>query len=332
MTELVEILEAASAWGLVPSAVQKLEGQGPDEHWRLQVDGREFRVLRRYHPRHNPRGTAFEHQVLDFLAGLGWPVAAALPSQGGTTVVQTPAGLWALFPFLPGSPAPPDTIFLQRKGVVLAVLHRDLAGGEFPAQRPGFGRVTDLDLYLQPYGFQAFEDLAERLSAIDPGRAQALVRLRRRSLEECLRAGYEDLPVQVIHNQCLGGNVLFVDRDVTGLLDFGSTHCDARMADVGRSLDVDCGPDPALQARWLAGYAAFAEPPISPAEAGALPALVLASALWNTVMPLALALSGWGESSLLDSALRSLDHDLPRREAALDEMRRVALAAAHVRR
>jgi Ser/Thr protein kinase RdoA (MazF antagonist) len=342
--ESVQVAEALAAWGITPSAVRPLPGGAVNEHWRVESADGQVYVLRRYHPRHAPEGTAYEHDVLAFLAGRNWPVAAPIPASDagipgtasdaampgraeGPTVVERAAGRWSLFPFLPGEPPPDSLRSLQRKGALLALLHADLREWDSPGQRPAFSRVTDLDTYVRPDGFPSFEALTEWFEEVDPLRAQTLARIRSRNLIVLEEWGYGDQPDVVIYNECFADNVLFEGDWVTGILDFDLTHEDARVADIARSLTVDCGTDGWRVHSWVTGYAAHAEPRLSRSEADLLPPLMVANEVWNAALPLAIA-SRTESSWMIESARRSIDERLPQIEGQEQELRRVVRVAA----
>lgn len=322
------VSEALAYWGYPVKNVEPMAGSGVNQHFKVEIDNGDLGVLRRYHPRHSLASTPYEHAVLRHLEAKGWPVAAPLPTTTAQYVVQTEDGCWSLFPYLFGSAPPRDKpLFLQRKGVLLALVQRDLREWESPEQRTGFGRVTDLDTPLQSLGFADFDALISELARSDATRARALQGIRERNRETLVRRGYDELSDWTVWYACLGDNILFTDDDVTGLLDFDLAHRDARVADAARSLVVDCEIDAERISRWLAGYATFAEPSLSIVEADLIPDLMLASAVWNTVVPLSIAATG-GPAWMLESARRDIDETLPRLQEAVPALRRVTHAAA----
>ena len=338
MDELQAAIHAALAsWGVTPAAVRPLSGGVANEHWRVEpsaglpaaVPGGPL-VLRRYHARHAPEGTGYEHAVLSFLAERDWPVAAPIATFDGQTVVTTPAGRWALFPFLPGEPPPASPLTLQRKGALLALLHTDLAEWTAPGQRPSFGRVTDLDVYVRRGGFPNFDTLIDWYAGRDPERAHALAAAQRRSEGWMERLRYADFPDTPIYNECLGANVLFEGDEVTAILDFDRTHLDTRTADISRSLAVDCGADLDAVQRWMIGYTAHARPQLTPDEVAIIPALMVASEIWNTAVPLAIS-AGEPSPELLASVEASIDRRIPLFETAMPELRRAVRQGAALR-
>ena len=330
-------LSALAAWGIEPRGVAPLAGGAVNEHWRLETAEAPL-VLRRYHRAHAAEATPYEHAVLRYLDGNGWPVAAPLSTPAGDTAVETAGGRWALFPFLPGAPLADSPRALQRMGALLALLHADLQ--EWPdaaGQRPTFGRVTDLDLYLRTRGETTVAGLLARLARVDAPRADSLRGIRERNVVALDLLGYGALPDAVVHYECLGANVLFQEDEVTGILDFDFAHRDARAADIARSLVVECGTDGERIQRWLGGYAAHAEPPLDAAELDVVASLMIASEIWNAVIPLSLALAGetpgsGGTPEVPPAARRSIDERLPALEMAQPALRRAIRSGAASRR
>lgn len=332
-----EALAALDSWGIEPHSITRLTGGAVNEHWLIETAAGPL-VLRRYHPAHSVAATPYEHAILRYLEGNGWPVAAPLATPAGKTLATAEAGHWSLFPFLTGAPLADSPRALQRIGALLALLHADLAawpgGGE---QRPTFGRVTDLDLYLKTRGRTTVAELIDRFAQDDPERANSLRGMHERNVWALDYLGYHALPDTVVHYECLGANVLFEDDDVTGILDFDFVHRDARAADIARSLAVECGADGERVQRWLGGYLAHAEPPLEATEIDLLASLMIASEIWNTVLPLALALSDGGDAregdrGRLPSVLASIDERIPALELAQPALRRAARGAATSRR
>lgn len=328
MGDQLATARALAGWAIPPVTAVRLGGGGVNEHWRIDTPDGERRVLRRYHLRHAAHAIPYEHALLDFLAGRSWPVAAPLRTPAGETVVETPDGRWALFPFLEGAPPPSEPLFQQRKGAVLALLHADLAEWDSPGQRPTFGRVSDLDLPVRADGFPSFGAVIDWFGGVDPARAAALAGFRERNLADLERLGYDELPDVVIYNECLSDNVLFEHDDVTGLLDFDLAHEDARVADVARSLLFDCWPRGWHLHSWMAGYATHARPRLRAKEIDLLPALMLANELWNTAVPLSISAKRGDPGWMRESVRESIDERLPAIEAAQAELRQVLRGGA----
>ncbi|MCK9495332.1 MAG: phosphotransferase [Dehalococcoidia bacterium] len=318
--------EALRAFGITaPANVEVLEGGAANEHWRVDVPGEGARVLRRYHRRQTQASVAYEHRLLQFLHERGWPVAPAIVASGGSQL-ETDSGRWALFPFRDGEPPVLDQRTMQRKGSLLALLHADLRDwGE--GQRPGFGRITDLDTPLRLDGFADFHALVAWFALTDPERAAKLEDMRDLVVALLGQLGYNELPDDVVYFECLGNNILFEGNDVTALLDFDLAHRDARVADIGRSLVTDAWMDGWQLHAFIAGYQAHAEPQLTPTEATLVAPMMLAAEFWTTCIALAISdrhPSPW----LADSIRTAIDERLPKLEAAQAELARVIKAAA----
>ncbi len=319
-----EIVEALSRWELAGEA-ERLGGGAANEHWRIAVEGEERPwVLRRYHPRHVATDIAYEHRVLAYLEARDWPVAPPLADARGRTLAETDAGLWALFRWRGGEPAPPESpLYLQRKGALLALLHSDLAEAPDFGQRPGFGRADDLDACVRADGHESVEALLDWYAGRDEARATSLADALTRNREALATGGFAELPDQLIYYECLGGNVRFREDTVTALFDFDLTHRDARVADIARSLAVDCGVSAKRAGAWLAGYANLAQPRLNEDEAALIAPLITAAELWNTVLPLSIG-ARWGNEAQIRAAETSID----RRLALSEEGERVLAAVA----
>ena len=120
-------LAALHAWGIEPAALAPLAGGAVNEHWRVEAAAGPL-VLRRYHRTHAREATPYEHALLRYLDGNGWPVAAPLSTPAGETTVEAGGGRWALFPFLPGAPLADSPRALQRMGALLALLQAETTG------------------------------------------------------------------------------------------------------------------------------------------------------------------------------------------------------------
>lgn len=326
------IVEVLSRWELDGDA-RPLGGGAANEHWRIGRGEERPQVLRRYHPRHTAADIAYEHRVLELLAGRNWPVAAPIADPSGRTLAETDSGMWALFAWRSGEPPPAEPLYLQRKGALLALLHADLADVSGFAQRPGFGRVDDLDAYVRADGHAGLEALlawyAERARDQETPRAEALAQALARNRDALREGGFAELPDQLVYYECLGANVRFRGDTITALLDFDLTHRDARVADIARSLAVDCGASAKRVGAWMAGYVNLAEPALSETEAALIAPLITASELWSTVLPLSIG-ARWGDERQLRYADSAIDGRLPLAEAAERVLREVIERAVKV--
>jgi Ser/Thr protein kinase RdoA (MazF antagonist) len=308
-------LKVLERFGLTAERVMPLTGGSVNAHWRVTAGGTEY-VLRRYNRRHDPAGTAYEHEVLRYLAGRGWPVAAPLPADDGRTVVGWEGERYALFPFLPGEPARyGNRDALRLKGRTLARLHRDLAAWSNGEQRPGWARVWDLDTFVRPDGHESFEALLELFGRTRADLAATLRDDHQANVAELRQLGYEGLPDTPIYFEFHLGNVLFADGAISALLDLDFVHLDSRVTDIGRSLSADCvarpprnGLDPEAVRAWLGGY--LVEEALTEAERRLVVPLIRANMLWLAALPLSIGMVS-GDERMLQSAVWSAEIDLP---------------------
>lgn len=306
------IEDLLNEFGSTASSITPLNGGAVNEHWRVEADGRPL-VLRRYNPRHNPAGIPYEHQVLGHMAARGWPVAAPIPALNGRTLLEIEGSRYALFPFLPGSPAPFSRALLEEKGRLLARLHRDLASAPVSGQRPGFGRVTELDAWLAPDRFFTLDALLAWTRRGDPALANAIRRECELSQEELHRLGFNAIPDTVVHFEFYRANLLFEQRKLSAVLDFDFVHQDAAVSDIGRSVAIECMADGRIISERLAcfvtGY--LHELPLSEPELELVIPAIRANLLWLAVLPLSLWASGGPATYLLPSARHAALVQLP---------------------
>ena len=309
-----------ASWGLAAARVTPIEGA--TDRWR--VDGPdEPLVLRCYDPARSAEAIAYEHDLLAFLADRAWPVALPVSSTTGDTAVESQDARWGVFPLLPGAPPPDESIFLQRRGALLALVHADLADWDGQLRR---GRVDDFDAAVRPHGLASFEALLARVHAVDPLRANMLAVLRMRVEEQLEAYGYADLSPLPLWGACTSEHVLFDGNDVTGLIDFDESRADARAVDIAQSLLADTRSIGWRIIRWVAGYSAHANPPLTEQEADLVPVAMAALMLRRTAGALAAAQS---ERALDEQALAVVDEAITV-EANEADLRQVIRTAARL--
>jgi hypothetical protein len=168
---------------------------------------------------------------------------------------------FALFPWLRGQPGPAHNVaHLRIKGRLLARLHRDMASYGATEQRPGFGRIWELDLPLQSSRFATFNEMLREFGRDHTRLASAVRAQRYRSLRELARYGYGDLADVYIHGDFQRDNLLFDRGELAGVLDFDHAHRDARAVDIAWSIIMTAASlrpdgDRCLAAAIVAGYA-----------------------------------------------------------------------------
>ncbi|MGN6359657.1 MAG: phosphotransferase enzyme family protein [Thermomicrobiales bacterium] len=195
-----------------------------NQHWLVDVGGERL-VLRRWATLAGD--VAYELQLLDRVAALGWPVAPAVAEP-----VELDGHLWGLFPFLTGElpPTPRGSPTEQRaRGRLLAAFHADLARLDDLGQRPGWRRCETIlaDPALDRV-------LAEREQAYPEE-----IRLLRWHLDRARArlAGLcpQERPGQLIHGDFSVWNLRYQDGQLSGILDFELAHWDHRIADFALS-------------------------------------------------------------------------------------------------
>ena len=312
-----------AAWGLAAARVAPLDGAA--DRWRVESldSDDEPRVLRRYDGARSAESIAYEHDLLAFLADRSWPVAVPVATAEGATLVEVQDARWAVFPLLPGAPPPDESIFLQRRGALLALVHADLADWDGQVRR---GRVDDFDAAVRPHGLASFEALLARVHAVDPMRANMLAVLRMRVEEQLEAYGYADLSPLPLWGACTSEHVLFDGNDVTGLIDFDDSRADARAVDIAQSLLADSRSIGWRIIRWVAGYSAHAKPPLTEQEADLVPVVMAALMLRRTASALAAAQSA---AALDERALAVVDEAITV-EANEADLRQVIRTAARL--
>jgi Ser/Thr protein kinase RdoA (MazF antagonist) len=190
-------------------------------------DGSDLAVLRRYGPWRAPEEVAYELQVLERLAALGWLVPHAL-----TSPRQAGRHLWCLFSYVRGRPRRPRVAASvredqRRRGRLLATLHTDLATLTDLGQRPGWHRRDEV-LESRIDGPSVEEVIKAR---VVPDEAAIMLEYAERARARFAAVRVERLPTMIIHGDLIGGNVLYVKGALSGIIDFDFTHLDHRAAD-----------------------------------------------------------------------------------------------------
>jgi len=165
------------------------------------------------------------------------------------------------------------------------------------------------------------------------GLASAIRAQRYRSLRELARLGYGELADTQLHGDFQRDNLLFDRGELTAVLDFDSTHRDARVVDIAWSIISDCGEPPAetaIDARFAAalvgGYAE--DTPLSDAELRLVVPLIRAHNV---------AICAWGvrryleagDATVLPRLERRIGVRLPQLEARAAAIEDAITAAAH---
>lgn len=271
-------------FGVDDAAISPVGSGGVNRHWRVRTDRRHL-ALREYRSDRTAGAIAFEHELLNHLYAREWPVAPALPTQEGQTMVTLFDRTYALFPWLDGEPVEaPSLSQLHIRGRLLARLHTDLATFQRREQREGFGRAWELDLFVQPR-LHSFNQLLSAFGARFPDLAAGIRREKYRSLRELARLGYGEAPTTVVHGDFGQENLLFRGPRLSGLLDFDFARRDVAAFDLAVALSADCMQppandrvDPVRADALLSGYATLRPPTLD--DARLIVPLLRAQMLW----------------------------------------------------
>ena len=251
-TELVrEVLEC---FGYHATTVHNAEGGQVNRTWRAETE-RGPVAVRRYHPMRRTAAVAWEHELLEFAASQGWPVARALPTPEGITVVEYEGALWSVFRWLDGAPATEEHPGIAHiAGRLLARLHRDLERFPGEGQRPGTGKIWELDIVAEAAGSASFNTLLAEFGEQHADLATGIRRQRYRNLRELSALHYPDLPDRVVHGDFGFENLLFADGQVSGVLDFDWCRRDALATDIATWIAPFSQRDIAVTRSFLEGY------------------------------------------------------------------------------
>lgn len=324
MVRQARLDDVLAAWGLVPAGVTPLLDDPPGR-WRVERGDAPL-LLRRYDPARSAEAIGYEHELIAFLADRSWPVPVPVAAASGETMIEAAGARWALFPLLPGAPPPDESIFLQRRGALLALVHADLAAWDRATRRESFGRIDDFDAVVQAHGLASFEALLARVQTVDAGRARALAALRARLEVQLAEYGYAQLPPLPLWGACTSQHVLFDGNDVTGLIDFDEARPDVRSVDIAASILADTRSVGWRIIRWVAGYSAHANPPLSAQEADLVPVVMAVLALRRAARVLA---GAQASARLDDRTLATIDEALTI-EAHAADLRQVIRTAARL--
>ena len=240
-----------------------------NSNYLVETDRTRF-ILTLYEKRVERGDLPFFFALLDHLADRGLAVPRAVRGHDGVQLRQVSGRPACLIEFLSGvSVTRPTPAQAGATGRALGRMHRALA--DFPGERPNA---------MGPAGWH---DLAARcgtgLEAIAPG-------LAARVADELgwIDAHWPaDLPRAVIHADLFPDNVLMLEDEVTGIIDFYFACSEVRAWDLAVTHSAWCfapdgtGFDPAIAAALVTGYhEAFG---LSDAERAAMPALLRGAAL-----------------------------------------------------
>jgi len=237
--------------------------------WRVAMPDGDL-CLRRWPARHPTlERLSFIHAVLAHVdqAGINF-VPVPKVDRSGRTIVEQSGHLWELTPWLPGQAdyaIRPGPERLQAAMRALAQVH--IAAASFPASLGAVGPapgVGDRSEQLAALDDRTLVGLARSIVAGDwpvaAERARQIMLLVPRVMPRVVQLLRDSASLQVVLAPCLRDiwheNVLFEDRRVTGIVDFGALRIDNVATDIARLLGSMAADD--LQG-WRTGLAAYGE-------------------------------------------------------------------------
>jgi homoserine kinase type II len=267
-SEAIAHLLAAYDVGTLTSAKGIAEGV-ENSNFLIDTD-RDRYILTVYEKRMRKEDLPFFLRLLDHLAERGLPVPPAIADRQGHQIQAVDDKPACLITFLPGvSPDQPSAVQARAVGSAMGRLHKALE--DFAEDHP-----NSLSL-------PAWHDLASRcgpqLETIDAS-LPALVAEELAFLDQNWPS---DLPLSIIHADLFPDNVLMLDDEVTGMIDFYFACRDFRAFDLAVSHSAWCfAPDgtsfsPDNSAALIAGYQQ--QNPLGRDEFEALAVLVRGAAL-----------------------------------------------------
>jgi Ser/Thr protein kinase RdoA (MazF antagonist) len=192
-----------------------------DGVWRCELD-RDIYILKR---RTNRTRVWEEYDLLQWLKDSGQPISLLLRTQEGVPWAEAPGGFYILYPYLQGTPGNELGVFsgehAGEMGRGLARLHQALAAYQASDVFPGFDLFHDVASYawktVRGYSGMKFHHRLHHLQA---------------DISEQLVNPYEALPRQLIHRDFHPGNLIFVQGQLGGILDFDRVRIGIRLFDL----------------------------------------------------------------------------------------------------
>jgi len=240
-----------------------------NSNYLLETDRKHF-ILTLYEKRVDADDLPFFLKLLDHMAARNQPVPPAIADITGRQIQSVNGKPACLIAFLPGlSPGDPNVAQSRSAGAALGNLHRSLA--DFADLRP-----NTLSL---PGWHELTQRCGDALDDIEPGLGDTVA-------EELafLDANWpSDLPHSAIHADLFPDNVLMLDDEVTGIIDFYFACTDIRAYDLAVTHAAWCFADDGTDfnakrsAALIAGYSE--QFPLTDAEREALPILARGAAL-----------------------------------------------------
>jgi Ser/Thr protein kinase RdoA (MazF antagonist) len=167
-----------------------------------------------------------EYHLLQYLQLSGVPVAVPVLTDDGRLTIENAHGIYLLYPVLPtdaeDAPAVAIRITYTKLGAALAKLHQALAG--YP------NSIDSWTMNLpKTIADEALPQIQRSLTGEPLARFEQIMAALQRELNDALTG----LPLQYIHGDCHGGNVLFYRGEVSGFIDLDHLPRGPRVYDIG---------------------------------------------------------------------------------------------------
>lgn len=221
---LDQAAEALELLGFKPRAVTTMrDGLVGNGSWLVEPAAGRPVVLRRYDETTSVESVAYEHAVLEHLAGAGWVVPSPVSS-----VVEVAGALYCLTRLVPGRAVAERTPSDRaRRGRDLARLDLALRGlAEGLGQRPGWrAQHTGVSVHTHIDWEQCLRELRTHDARLADWAAAAADASR----AELAAIGAGALPITVIHGDFAEWDVHYDEGGrLVGMIDFGLSRVDSR--------------------------------------------------------------------------------------------------------
>ncbi len=254
-----------------------------------------FLLKRRKERRDELERVQFTQRVHATLTDSGFPAPALVGTKrSGKPCVAVGDRVFELVRWVPGERFGGTTGQTEGAGAALALLHRTLSG---------FSPLPSVASVPSPHAAPSVIGHLTGIESALPGckeTARELATLYSAAGHAVTDAGWSSWPEQVIHGDWHPGNLLFNDHAVVAVIDFDNARVGTRAYDIASgalqfaltrgSADVNSWPDSLDSTRFAAfcrGYEGQLSDPLSSAEVGALPWLMIESLIAEAAGPVA---------------------------------------------
>lgn len=268
----------------------------------VHAEGGTFVLKRRAPGRDDPRKVAFSHAVQRYLAASDFPLPHLQATRDtGDSAPSLHGAVYEMFAFLPGGEYEPSVGAAEDAGRLLARFHTLLAAfrTEWDPSHHGYHDNNGVRTSLNgiPASVTKHDSVvgreAELLTTI-----AVLFDSYDRAAERVDALGYREWPSQIVHADWHPGNMLFLDGQVSGVIDYDSLRWLPPVTDVANGalqFSIIGGDDnPAewpdapdldrLQA-FLRGYQSVR--PLADGPRAAIPFLMIEALIAEAVLPVA---------------------------------------------